>query len=179
MRSDDRRAYCIELPKLNNGVNTFRFEVGKQFFQGFEQPLIQTGNVVADVEIRKSLNQLDAHFTFTGEVELICDRCNIEYNFPLRTECRLIYAYKEGGVREEEEIEVVYMDPNNHLLDLSQELYDYICLEIPIRKVPEDCGEDCPRNPLAGFSASEDSEEGLQTDPRWAALKNLRNDELN
>jgi uncharacterized metal-binding protein YceD (DUF177 family) len=181
MRSDDIRELNIELPKLKNGKNEFRFEIGKKFFTHFESSLVEEGRVSVILDLYKSLNQLDAHFRFEGEIELLCDRCMLPFAYPVIREQRLIYAYRDSGIQEDDsEDEVSYMEPKNHLLDISQEVYDFICLEVPIRKVPESCKEDCPNNPLnllkdkGIIGEVEASEEN--TDPRWEALKKLKSD---
>jgi uncharacterized metal-binding protein YceD (DUF177 family) len=180
MRSDDIREFSIELPKLKNGKNEFHFEIGEKFFGHFEQPIVESGKVEVELELHKSLNQLDAHFRISGEVVLACDRCVLPFSFKIKSEKRLVYTYEAKGVEEEEDFdEVVYIEPKTHLLDVSQEIYDFVCLEIPIRKVPEDCGEDCPNNPLNLLKAQgkigEVSEEA-PVDPRWEALKKLKSD---
>jgi uncharacterized protein len=179
-RSDDIREFSIELPKLRNGKNEFHFEVGEKFFGHFDQSIVQSGKVEVDLDLHKSLNQLDAHFRIEGEVVLACDRCVLPFSFSIQSEKRLVYTYDVKGVEEEEDLdEVLYIEPKAHLLDVSQEIYDFVCLEIPIRKVPKDCGDDCPNNPLNLLKAQgkigEASEEA-PVDPRWEALKKLKSD---
>lgn len=176
------RVLTIELPKLKNGKNEFHFEIGKQFFVHFESSLVQEGRVSVTLQLFKSLNQLDAHFRFQGEIELLCDRCMIPFAYPIDREQRLIYAYRDSsGIEDNEsEDEVIYMEPKNHELNISQEVYDFICLEVPIRKVPAGCEEDCPNNPLKTLKDQgligevEETEE--YTDPRWEALKKFKSD---
>lgn len=181
-RSDDIREFSIELPKLRNGKNEFHFEVGEKFFGHFEQPIVSEGMVQVNLELHKSLNQLDARFQIEGVVSLTCDRCVLPFSFPIKSEKRLIYTYQEAGVELEEDLdEVLYIEPKAHLLDVSQEVYDFICLEIPIRKVPEDCGDDCLNNPLnllkeKGIIGTVDEEAEGFSDPRWEALKKLKSD---
>lgn len=183
-RSEDIREFSIDLPKLKNGVNEFHFEVGEKFFKHFEPALADRGAVSIDLEIRKTLNQLDAHFRIQGTVELNCDRCTLPYQAPVASEKRIIYAYPDAGVQEEEGMddEVIYLDPRSPVLDISQDVYDFVCLEIPIRKVPEHCGEDCPNDPLKKLKAEGkigEAEESEPTDPRWEALRKLQSDSNN
>jgi uncharacterized metal-binding protein YceD (DUF177 family) len=183
MRREENRAYSVELPKLKNGLNHFVFDVSEEFFAGFEQPLIREGQIQIQVELKKNLNQLDAFFRMKGFVQLSCDRCDEPFQFPVEIEKRLVYAYQDQGVEEDDYEELIYLDPKNHLLDLRQEMYDFICLEVPIRKVPEGCDETCPRYPAAVLLPEQDavSEVGDEevSDPRWAILNKLKFDDLN
>lgn len=183
MRREENRAFSVELPKLKNGLNHFVFDVSPEFFAGFEQPLIQKGQIQVQVELKKNLNQLDAFFRMRGSVQLNCDRCDEPFDFPLEIEKRLVYTYQDQGVAEDDFEELIYLDPKNHLLDVSQEIYDFVCLEVPIRKVPEGCDESCPRFPahvvLIQDEAADEPESDEIADPRWAILNKLKFDDLN
>ncbi len=172
VRQKDFEVFSIELPKLRPGINSFEFEVGENFFKLFEQPLIKNGKVQVSVEIKKNLDHLDARFKFNGEVDLNCDRCDKIYVQPVSTEKRIIYAYSEGEFEEGNQEEVIYIGREIFLLNLSQEMYDYICLEMPIRKVPENCGPECPKDFDNGSGFQNTSSE--EPDPRWLVLKKLK-----
>jgi len=182
MRREDNYAYSVELPNLKDGVNHFVFEIDKKFFAGFEQPLVQEGKIRIETIIRKNLNQLEVLFDIEGNIELNCDRCDYPFQYSVKAERQIIYAYAGSGIQEDDFEELVFIDPKKHLLDLSQEMYDFICLEIPIRKVPEQCDDTCPRNPLLNSDlgiVTEESEEESSLDPRWAALRKWNNESEN
>jgi uncharacterized metal-binding protein YceD (DUF177 family) len=178
LRPKDIKAYSIELPKLKSGKNEFDFLLDEKFLKLFEKPLMKIGKVAVAAEVFKNLNHLDVKFKFDGFLQLECDRCGVEYEYPINVEHRIIYAFRGVGTTEEEETEVegtevIYISRDEHLLDLTQELYDYVCLEIPIRKVPEDCDDNCPRY-VGLFKEGNTSLNETDTDPRWEALRRMK-----
>ena len=75
----------------------------------------------------------------------------------------------------EENDEIVVIPEHDYEIDLSQYLYEYINLILPYRKVH---GEDENGNSLCNpdiIKKIEEHTEEEATDPRWDALKKLKN----
>jgi uncharacterized metal-binding protein YceD (DUF177 family) len=111
-------------------------------------------------------------FEVYGNVETVCARCGEPMEIAIEHEDRLIVKFAESTGSSEDDI--LEIGPSEHLLDLSQYLYEYAHLALPGRSVHED-EEDC--NPdaldlLDDLSVDDDPDE--PTDPRWDALKDLK-----
>jgi uncharacterized metal-binding protein YceD (DUF177 family) len=78
------------------------------------------------------------------------------------------------------ENEVIYLTPTETKIDLSQDIYDFISLEIPVKKIAEISVHTGPEEinnliQLEEESIDSSDPENLSTDPRWEALKKLKN----
>src|SRR5690606_39645092 len=60
-----------------------------------------------------------------------CDRCLIHIELPIETEYRLIVKYGEGN---DDDVDVVYIPNGLTTLDVSQYVYEYIVLSLPLVK---------------------------------------------
>jgi uncharacterized metal-binding protein YceD (DUF177 family) len=113
------------------------------------------------------------HFAFSGTVRVPCDRCSAEFDLPVEGEERLIVKFGEMHGEESEDIFII--TENEHSIDLGPFLFDYINLLVPYRRVH---GEDENGKSLCDPEVTKyiSEEEPGQTDPRWDALKRLKND---
>jgi len=175
------RQYALNVARLKPGKHEEAFEVGDDFFAHFENSLIEEGSVLITLKMEKYGTHLDVCFLLKGEVTLSCDRCGNPYPHTLQSEERIIYAFDPD--LNFEGYEVMYVDPDAPELQLAQEFYDFINLAVPMRKVPDYEVHTCPPEvlELLGLDAEgqelEDespADDDEPIDPRWAALKKLK-----
>lgn len=171
--------YSIELSKLRFGLNEDVFELDRSFFEAFEFSLVRDGELKVISEITKNDNHLDAMFRFNGHIILECDRCTEPYPHALDIERRVIFT--NDPELEFDEDEVVVIDRKEQWLDLSGDFFDFVNLEVPIRKVPPKEIHLCPPAVLQILGLDENGneiepveEEEETIDPRWAELKKLK-----
>lgn len=168
--------YSIEVPKLRLGDNAFAFSLDTAFFT--DSPLIEEAEVAVAAMVHKTEHLLDARFSFTGSITLNCDRCLQPYAQTLSVEHRIIYNFDQQVEADENDVEMVYINRNLHYLNWQQDFYDLICLQVPYRKVPCDntdfaCLADA--QVLKALETPEPDPNDAPTDPRWEALKKLKN----
>ena len=175
------RKYSVDVPKLGYGLNQESFTVDDAFFAAFEFSPIHQGNLKVAVTIDKSSTHLDAKFHFTGEIMIECDRCLEPYPFPLEFETRVVYAF--DAELEFDTDEVVLIEESLPTLFFAQDFYDFIILQLPLRRVPEPEVHLCAPNVLELLGMNPDGslkepapveEEEEVADPRWEALKKLK-----
>lgn len=182
------RKYSVDVPKLRHGLNEEKFTVDRSFFEAFEFSPIQEGRVQVQVMIDKSSTHLDAKFHFQGEITLECDRCLEPYPHNLDFETRIVYSFDEE--LEFDTDEVVLIEESTPTIFFAQDFYDFIVLQIPIRRVPEASVHLCAPEVLSLLGMNSDGspkepepvEEELEgeedtKDPRWNALKRLKDQE--
>ena len=75
-------------------------------------------------------------FNYEGWVRLMCHRCLEEFDFPLVGDNRLLVKW--GTHTEEESDEIITIASGESELDVSQYIYEYINLTIPLRTVHPD-----------------------------------------
>ncbi len=154
---------------LKEGVHDYSFEIDEAFFESFEYSEIKHGNVHVDVSMERKERMLIFNFRFRGEVQLPCDRCLAPMSMPIEGSDRLIVKF--GQDWEEESEEIIIIPETEARIDISPFIYEYIILKLPIQRVhPEGKG-------LCDQSVVEKLEQHakVEIDPRWEALKNLKN----
>lgn len=169
------KRYSVEIPKLILGFQKEEFHVDNDFFGHFEHSPVQEGDLVVEAGITKTNTHIDVVFDIKGNIVLECDRCTEPYPQAIEAQYRVIYAYDER--LEVDTDEVVLIDPNEPFLSLVQEIYDFIILEIPIRKVPPESVHKCPPEVLRLLAQGEEETEkeaDEEVDPRWEALRKLK-----
>ena len=168
--------FIIPLNGLTAGENLFSWQAGKEFFESFENTEILDAHLDADVRVEKSGRYIGVDCDVRGEVTVECDRCLDELDMPIDVEIRLSVKYGSEESSEEPqpgEREVIFVPDTDAELDMSQIIYDYVCLSLPMQRThaPGGC------NPLAMkyYSAPEGhdvfNEEG-EMNP-FSALKDM------
>ena len=172
------REYSLNVVRLGLGKHKDSFEINDAFFAHFEHSMVNAGQVLAELEIEKFPTHLDVGFHLKGEVELTCDRCGSPYPYEVNHSFRIIYSFDPE--LDFEGYEVMYVNNQESHLDMVQELYDFVHLALPMRKVPEREVHLCAPEVLKLLGLTEEGEpveereEEKEVDPRWEALKNLK-----
>ena len=168
--------FIIPLNGLAAGESRFSWHAGKEFFEAFENTEILAADLDIEVVAEKSGRYLGIDCEVDGKVVVECDRCLEDLDIPIETDIMLSVKYgSEENLEEhqEGEREVLFVPQDEAELDLSQIIYDYVCLSLPMQRVHEE-GE-CNPDALKYYSADEDeveAESGDQNNP-FAALKGM------
>ncbi len=188
MEKSFERKYSVEVPKLRYGANEEAFELDRSFFEEFEFSPIHEGKLKVKLKVEKTNTHLDARFQIVGDIVIDCDRCLEPYPYSVDFETRIVYSYDED--LEFETDEVILIDRSVPVLYLAQDFYDFLVIQIPLRKVPEPSVHICAPEVLAMLGLNpdgsqieeseqekgdDDSEENI--DPRWHALKKFKDSE--
>ncbi len=160
--------FVIPFSGLALGNHTFDFEIGKAFFEEFEDCGIRDGHLIALVEMEKQERMLVFTIEVKGTVNIPCDRC-LDY-FDLAMEGHEVLYVKFGDTYREESADVIIIPRTEHRYDLKQILYEVIQLSLPYQRIhPErNSGESCDPDILAKLESLRPRQ---TTDPRWDALK--------
>jgi uncharacterized metal-binding protein YceD (DUF177 family) len=159
--------FVIPFKGLSTGDHRFEFEIDDAFFESFEYFESERGRIKVDLDLIKESNLLDLHFKMKGVVSVACDRCLDSVDFKVKDEFRLIVKFAEDYLEESEEVIVIPLSESK--LDVSQYLFEYINLMLPIKRVHKKQSE-CNKQiieKLENYSTP-------QMDPRWEALKNMK-----
>lgn len=170
----DLREYQIPFVGLKLGVHHFNFVLEEDFFRHFENSLVKQGQVFVDLEFDKKDRLIVLNFDVSGSIVTECDRCGQQFNLPIHGNHTM---YVKIGDRREEDVdneEVVWIGEGESVLDLSEMIYEFVHLSLPIRKTHPDTKEGLPGcDPeILKFLASEEQLKH-DKDPRWDILNNL------
>ena len=113
-------------------------------------------------------------FRMRGFITLNCDRCLDDFNMPIDITEVMLVRFGEPGKGETDDIIVI--GHGEHHLNVAPHLYDYLCLQVPIRAVhPDDENgvSGCDPEIIRRINESAPKEPDA-ADPRWDALKKLK-----
>ena len=168
--------FSIPLNGLAAGETRFSWHAGKEFFDSFENTEILDADVDIEVRVEKSGRYLGVECEVEGEVVVECDRCLEDLKMPIETDIALSVKYGDEESQEdhqEGEREIIFIPQDSAELDMSQIIYDYICLSLPMQRTHEE-GE-CNPDAMKFYGAPielDNTGEGAETNP-FAALKDM------
>ena len=133
------------------------------------------GNI--DLEFDKGLQFIRVKMRMSATVQLVCDRSLDEFEYSISPDYEILF--KEEPVEEsaDETGAIRNIDHASKQINIEQDVLDTILVNLPAKKLhPRFLDEN--GNPLdfetEKFGESDDDEEDA-IDPRWAALKDLKN----
>jgi len=173
-----RKEYIIQFVALPFGEHQFEFLIKDKFFEPLDYSEIKQGDITINLNLLKQSSMMVLQFEITGTVKMICDICATEFDMPINGSQKLIV--KVGGSDDgKEDDDIITIAANEHQLDLSQYLYEYITLSLPIKRThPLDakgkptCDKEMLKK-VKKFLTKEEKKE-KPTDPRWEGLKNIK-----
>lgn len=164
--------FIIPFKGLSDEVHNFEFDIDRQFFEVIEDTDIRDGEVKVWLVFDKQPRLFTLQFTLQGEVMLACDRCLSDLTLPVDAENTLYIRL--GDHAEEESEDVILMPDTEYQIDVSNFIHEFIVLSLPMRKVhgEDDAeGSSCDPDMLSRLNEHPQSDD---IDPRWEALKKLK-----
>jgi uncharacterized metal-binding protein YceD (DUF177 family) len=166
----------IDLKGLNEEETLLEFDLSDNYFEALDGAETKRGSLHVSVSIRKATGFFEFNFHTAGTVIIPCDRCLDDMEQSVETDNRLIVKF---GSETSEEDDMIVVNEDEGILDMSWIIYEFIVLAIPIRHVhaPGKCNP-AMTQALEELSAdrSSDEESSQAIDPRWEALLKLRNE---
>jgi uncharacterized protein len=182
------KEYGIAFKGLKDGEHLFEYRLGNAFFEMFEQPQIETGDLKATVTLLKSSRMLELIFSIEGEVGVLCDRCLSDLNTPVKFDGTMYVNF--GEEYDEPTEEIIVLPHESHSINVARFMYEFIVVSLPIRHVHpanEDGTPGCDPDMLEQLdqylvdeetqpeSEQDDENEDESIDPRWGELRKLIN----
>ncbi|MBR4995011.1 MAG: DUF177 domain-containing protein [Alistipes sp.] len=168
--------YTIAHKGLKNSAYDFSFEVGDELFVAYESNEIRGGKCDVEVKMLKNESQLDFDVEISGEVVCECDRCLEDCLIPIEYQGHLIVRISdEEG---EYDGEVMWLNPAETEVDLTQYIYESIVLSLPYQRVhPE--GE-CNPDMMARFRMVSNAEfEALEAEAEQQTSRGIDEGDFN
>lgn len=174
MKAD--RNFKIDIFGLKIGTHDFDFDFDQKLFDNIEDRLIDSGHGTCKVTLIKKETMIELLFQISGSLDLICDRSMENFDYPVALSEKLILKY--GDEFDDSRDDFWVIPSTQQRINVEQILYEFLSLAVPMKKLhPKFQDED--EEGLEFVYSSEDEiveeEEEKKTDPRWDALKNIKN----
>ncbi len=177
------KEFNIEIFRLSDGKQSFEFELKDSFFASFEDSFLEKGDLKVKVILDKSERMILSEYFITGSVGLICDRSLEPFDYKIDTHQNLVFKFGDEFLELSEDVIMIPRDLQK--LNLSQYIYEFIGLSIPMKKLhpkfldeKEESNESETKLVYSSENGKKDtkgSNENEEIDPRWNALKDLKN----
>jgi len=125
--------FKIDIFRLENKQYMHEFEGENDFFEALDQNLIQKGHFKATVALSKNETMIQMIYKISGSVELTCDRSLDLFDFPVDITQKMILKFSDHN--EEITEELMLIDRNIQYINVAQDIFDFIGLQIPIKKL--------------------------------------------
>ena len=175
---------------LKVGKHYFDYEVGKLFFANLDDIGISNASLNVRLELDKRETMMVAQFDIQGEVTVACDRCTADMQQQLDILEQIVFKFSDDISEDENLLNIASYE---FKVDLAPIIFELIVANMPIRNVHPigECDEEMIKA-LEKFGVIEDdfeeedfedeefdedeeTDDSEQIDPRWSALKNLKN----
>ena len=124
----------IPLKGLALGRHTFGYSLGQDFFDYFENQDIRDARIEIAITLEKEAGWIRVNMALDGTLLRSCDRClgdittPVTYSVPIMVK----FAKMQG---EEERDELIVLEPTDAELDLTQYVYDTVCVNLPLQSL--------------------------------------------
>ena len=168
------RNYSIPFTGLKLGKHQFEYEVNDAFFDEFEYSIVKKASLKCLVELEKQETMLILTFDIKGTIDANCDRCLAQYPQQVDIHEQQIAKFSEEDMDADEEI--IILTKNDHEIDISGLIYEYINVALPFITVCDDEGNTpfCDKEMLDSLNKLSANNNNNEADPRWDALKNIK-----
>jgi uncharacterized metal-binding protein YceD (DUF177 family) len=167
--------FVVPLNGLAAGKTTLLRHAGKEFFEEYGNTEILDADVDVEITIEKSGRYIGVDCIMRGTLTVPCDRCMEDLVCPVDGVALLSVKFMEGASTQSEDAtedgrEIIALPESDSDLDLSQTVYDYSYLSLPLKKVHPDGG--C--NPEAlKYISGEEPVDAKAPDSPFTALKDI------
>jgi len=136
---------------------------------------------VIDLEFYRTLHFIKVNFTIKTDLELVCDRSLEPFLYPVDEDFEVVFKVDVEQETEDENGAVRRFNFTNNTINIENEVRDTILLSLPAKKLHPKFFDEEGRptefqDQKFGPDAEDVGEDDEIADPRWKALKELKND---
>jgi uncharacterized metal-binding protein YceD (DUF177 family) len=176
-----RREFEIAYVGLKPGIHEYNYQIADKFFEAFQQQDFKNCRANVKLLLDKKSSFLLLKFEIGGSLDVSCDRCNNDLTLDLWDEFNITVKMVDDAEQmndQEEDPDVYYISRGESHLDVSNWIYEFINLSIPMQKVCNYVKADGPQcnpealNILKKLEAKEKTEK--KDNPIWKGLEKFK-----
>lgn len=173
------REFEIAWQGLKPGPHTFEYDIDDKFMAEREPgPEFKNWKVRVAVKFDKHENFFMLNFDVDGAVTVPCDRCGDDFELRLWDEFSLLIKLTglEEDEQPDEENDVVFIPRSETVIDLSNWVYEFVMLSVPLQRIHPDNADGnpgCNEQALRLLGKLSEHEEDI-SNPMWKGLDALK-----
>ena len=138
--------FYLTISKIPEGRSEFSWPLDERLFETIGANCeIQGLQGELRVHIQRDNQFLRLELHLMGEATVACDLCLRPISLPFLVRRKQVYALTSRYLQPGEEEEFYVLGPREDRIDLTQAVYDYLCLALPMKRVRPTCpDESCP-----------------------------------
>ncbi|MEO8168524.1 MAG: DUF177 domain-containing protein [bacterium] len=161
----------IQIGGLSDGIHRYRFEVPTSLL-GLSEQFVN--DVVTDVTLDKSSNQILLKASIQATAHCECDRCVSVFDAKLTPSYSMVYVTEGDDTAGLDSTEVQVIPNGLHIIDITEDVRQTTVLSIPLKLLCKEtcrglCSE-CGQNLNEGTCACSEA----ASDSRWEGLRKLQ-----
>lgn len=171
---NEENIFTIPLAGLPFGHTDYQYVINDSFFEDRDYSEVKKGVVNLHLGVEKMETMFVLTLNFEGKVVLQCDRCGDDYEQGIKDSAEIYLKY--GAEKGDDEEDVIIITKNDNEFDLSDLIYEYIILSLPIHRTHDDeslCNQEVLAR-LHNFSQSEAETEDDEENPWKQMMKDLK-----
>lgn len=161
--------------RLGGPDEELEFALEESFFATRQNNDWNGGEIRAVVNTIKETGVITMEFNLRGYLHVMCDRCLEYYPQVIDSTQKLFVKFGEEDMEMDENIIVISRE--EHLLDISPFLEEFLILALPLKKVHannEDGSSGCDKKMIEKLEKHLVKDIDAVADPRWDELKKLK-----
>lgn len=164
--------YLISFAGLKIGEYKYEYIIDDTFFKQREYSEIQHARIDTKVTFTKETNLLVFDIKMEGTINVMCDRCGDNFDFPVWGENKFVVSLTND--RFENEVDILSIPIDSSEIDISQYLYEYVSILLPQRRIHPDNPDGtsaCNPESLKILNKLSEKEKEKRINPVWEELK--------
>ena len=178
-----RREFEIAFVGLKPGIHEYTYEITDRFFEVFQQQDFKNCKAKINLSLDKRNGFMLLKFEVGGTLEVVCDRCNNYLPLELWDEFNITVKMVEEPElmnNQEDDPDVYYISRGESHIDVSDWIYEFINLSIPMHKSCSYEKMDGPCCNPAAIAALKKMEPEVnknqeKSNPIWKGLEKFKN----
>lgn len=175
-----RRNFDIAFVGLKPGIHEFEYEIDDKFFVDYQEQDFRHCIAQVKLTLDKKVGFMLLKFEVGGQLEVTCDRCGNNLPLQLWDDFNIVVKMVEDPDvmnEQEEDPDVYYISRGESHLRVSDWIYEFINLSIPMQRMcttEEMGGPHCNKEVLAMLKKL-DAQNSEPQNPLWKGLEKFKN----
>lgn len=172
----NRRAFEIAFVGLKPGIHQFEYDLDDKFFTEKGAQDFANGKAHVKLILEKNTGFMLLKFEVGGNAEVSCDRCGNPLKIDLWDEFKMLVKLVDNPEEmneQEEDPDVVYISRTESHFDVSDWLYDFVMLSVPMQRMCSESEMGGPQCNLEVLKKLREMEARTQEDNAKALWKGL------
>jgi uncharacterized metal-binding protein YceD (DUF177 family) len=172
------REFDIAFVGLKPGVHTFQYQITDSFFENYGPQDFSDCKATVTLHLDKKSNFFLLKFEIGGTVTVTCDRCGQPFTLQLWDDFDQVVKMVENPEEmegSEEDPDVAYISRTESHLNVSEWIYEFINLSIPMQRIHPDVNGKSGCDPkVLDMLDQMNKQAGEQANPIWKDLDKFR-----